>query len=112
MAPIDYRNNTWKDLQGCVHGRRLEVLLAWRKHGPCTTRELAEKTSADILNIRPRTTELQQLGFVVLVYPQPGGHEGIYRALTDEEAYDLYTQRAAASAAANAKGEAQLGLQI
>lgn len=66
MEPIDYRNATFDSLQERLTGRRAQVLDAWRQHGPATTEELAERSGLSILTLRPRTTELYQLGFVVL----------------------------------------------
>ena len=96
MSPlaIDYRNATWADLQATVQGKRLDVLNAFRTHGPCTTRDLAEKTGMDILTIRPRTTELVDLGLVVLQGDKRGS-EGIYAALSDEAALTAFQQKCA-----------------
>ncbi len=107
MIAIDYRNTTWRDLQATVQGKRLEVLAAWKQHGPCTTRELADKSDLELLGVRPRTTELLQLGLIKEVDGQGQGHEGVYRALSDEEAMQEFSQRVAA-----AKNEAQLGLAL
>lgn len=101
MKPIDYRNTTWRDVQTYVHADRQHVLDGLRKHGPCTTRELAARMGRDILTIRPRVTELCQLHFVTLVQPEPGpkqprsgrSKEGVYRALSDEEARTAFESR-------------------
>jgi hypothetical protein len=85
MKPIDFRMATFDDLQLRIAGGRAEVLAAWRKHGTCTTQELAELSGISILTLRPRTTELFQLGFVCLADHQPAKGEGIYRARTDAE---------------------------
>ena len=93
MKPIDYRNETWSDLQGRITGQRQQVFNAWRMHGPCTTEELAEKTGMSILNVRPRTTELFQLGLVGLASDTPAS-AGIYRALSYSEARTLFERNA------------------
>lgn len=87
MKPIDFRNETYRDLQDRLQGMRLAALRAWQLYGPGTTREIAAKARIDILTFRPRTTELCQLGLVELVEGQEGseGHEGQYRALSDDE---------------------------
>lgn len=87
MKPIDYRNETFEALQtrGLV-SERLAVYEAFRKHGPGTTREIAQRSGIDILNLRPRATELYQLGFLKLVECECGSNEGVYRAYTYEEA--------------------------
>lgn len=92
MKPIDYRNATFADLQERLAGDRERVLAAWRKHGPCTTEDLAALSGIPLLTLRPRNTELVQLGFVVLA----GGNKrsGVYRAATDAEVIDhLRTQQ-------------------
>lgn len=33
MKPIDFRNATWKDIQGTINGSRLRALNAWKKFG-------------------------------------------------------------------------------
>jgi len=52
-------------------------------HSPATTRELAEITGIDILNIRPRTTDLVKVGLVEMIDTRDG--QGIYRARTQVE---------------------------
>jgi hypothetical protein len=99
MKPLDYRRATWADVQGRVSGLRLRTLLALQKHGPCTTRALAGVCTADILTIRPRVTELIQLGFVQAVPGQAQGHEGVYRALSLAETQSLFARRRAAAQA-------------
>lgn len=106
MKPIDYRNELFKDLQSRLQGDRLLVLAAFRQHGPGTTRQISQKSGIDILTLRPRTTELLELGFVVLVERTAGTHEGEYRACTDGEAWELFRQRQAESL------DAQLPLRI
>ncbi len=87
MKPIDYRNETFEQLlaRGLVN-ERLNVYQAFQKHGPGTTRDVARRSGIDILNLRPRATELYQLGFLKLVEGSETGSEGIYRAYTWEEA--------------------------
>jgi len=104
MKPIDYRHETWERLQTRLHGQRLAALHAWRTHGPGTTRQVAQRSGLDLLTLRPRTTELYQLGLVALVAPAtttatathptpPTPHEGTYRALDPAEAHALFTTR-------------------
>jgi predicted transcriptional regulator len=93
MKPIDYRNDNFVDVQATINGRREEVLTAWQEHGPCTTEELAERSGISVLTLRPRTTDLYQLGFVVL----EGGNKraGIYRAATSAEVLQHFRDRQA-----------------
>jgi hypothetical protein len=97
MKPIDYRNATWADVQTRVNGWRLSTLRALQAHGPCTTRALAAACSADVLTIRPRVTELIQLGFVQLVPGETRDHQGVYRALSAAETQSLFATRRAAA---------------
>jgi len=91
MSPIDYRNITWDGIQNKIAGNRLAVLAALREHGPCTTRALAAAMHWDILHVRPRVTELLQLGFAECL--DLSGHEGTYRAFTDLEAFQFFRAR-------------------
>lgn len=95
MAPIDFSNATWREIQGRLVHLRASVYEALLEHGPCTTRELAQACGIDLLTVRPRITELAQLGFVVC----DGGHgnEGVYSALTIAQAETLFIQRQAAA---------------
>lgn len=106
MEPIDFRTATWQDLQSRLQGQRLAVLAAWRQHGPGTTREVATRAGIDILTLRPRTTELYQLGLLAIKDPEAAGNEGTYRALSDGEAWDLFHRRHASA------GDAQLALKL
>lgn len=85
MKPIDFRNETFEQLQARIAGLKRVVYLAWKAHGPGTTREVAMRSGLDLLTFRPRTTELVQLGFVCLTDEQADASEGCYRARTFEE---------------------------
>jgi hypothetical protein len=92
MKPIDFRNETFHQLQERLTDLRQLVLSAWITQGPGTTRQVAQAAGIDLLTFRPRTTELFQIGAVALVEGDaPGaagdghGHEGVYRARTVEE---------------------------
>jgi len=90
MKPIDYRNETFEMIVGRgLVSERLAVYRAFRLHGPGTTREVARRTGMDILNLRPRATELYQLGFLELVEDltsKARTREGVYVALSTERA--------------------------
>lgn len=85
MKPVDFRNETFHTIQGWITGSRAIVYAAWAKHGPCTTEQLAERSSISILSLRPRTTELCQLGFLCLAEIQDAKGEGTYRIRTQPE---------------------------
>lgn len=89
MQTIDFRNETFADLQGRLVDDRLTVLEALQRFGPLTTRQLAMAMEWDILNVRPRITELSQLGTVALCGAD--GREGVYRALGVGEWADWFT---------------------
>ena len=99
MKPIDFRNETFASIQNRIAGSRAAVLAAWKTHGPCTTEELAERSGLSILSLRPRTTELLDLGFVRLNEDQAAKGEGTYRACTYSEHMAWFTeqQRAAST---------------
>lgn len=92
MKPIDFRDETYHSLRERISGIREDVWKAINRHGPCTTRELAERSGIDILTVRPRVTELYEMGFVCLAESSPngrGGKEGVYRARTPAETHAL-----------------------
>jgi DNA-binding IclR family transcriptional regulator len=99
MKPVDFRNETFDQVRERVEGQRAAVLGAWAQHGPCTTRELADRSGISLLTLRPRTTELVELGFVRLAETQTVKGEGTYRAATPAEAASSF--RAAQQAALN-----------
>lgn len=86
MKPIDFRNATFTDLQERISGQREAVLRAWQQHGPCTTEELAERSGISILTLRPRTTELYQIGYLVLAENASATTKGgVYRTRSTSE---------------------------
>jgi len=89
MKPVDFRNNTFSEIRSRISGDRAAVLSALRDFGPCTTRSLAQCMQWDILRVRPRVTELCQLGFVRCL--ERAGHEGQYRACTEAEAEAFFS---------------------
>lgn len=91
MNPNFFGIKTWRELQGRLIHLRLSVYEALLEHGPCTTRELAAACHIDLLTVRPRMTELVQLGFAVCL--DEGGHEGRYQALTLAEAETAFEER-------------------
>lgn len=96
MKAIDFRNETFSQIQGRLDNDRLSVLEALKARGPLTTRALAEAMGWDVLNVRPRVTELAQLGAVVV--EGAAGREGIYRALSLGEWADWFEREHQAAA--------------
>jgi predicted transcriptional regulator len=93
MSPLDYRTATWQDVRGRLVHLRASVYDALMEHGPCTTRELADACGIDLLTVRPRVTELLQLGLVECIGGK--GNNGQYRALTLAQAEDAFRQHQA-----------------
>ena len=91
MKPIDYRNETFAQVAARIERDRRAVLDALREYGPCTTRGLAKCMGWDVLNVRPRVTELVQLDFADCLDTE--GREGIYLAHTDEVALERFQVR-------------------
>ena len=83
MTPAELRNKNYHDLRGELSGQRRAIFAAWLAHGPCRTDELAQQAQMNLLTVRPRTTDLYQMGLVKLV--GTAGHHGIYQARTQGE---------------------------
>jgi hypothetical protein len=95
MNPIDYRNETWESVRARVSGLRQKVYDAYMAYGPATTRELSQRSGIDLLTLRPRTTELTQLGLCDVVEDDKAGREAIYVAVPLEKAQKTFEFRKA-----------------
>lgn len=84
MKATDLRNATWRECLTHVTEDMVRVHNAWLTFGPCTTRELAERSGISLLTLRPRTTDLGKLGMVRLT--DSTGTEGIYSYVSAETA--------------------------
>lgn len=91
MNPRLHSIATFNELKGRLIHLRLSVYEALLEHGPCTTRQLAETCHIDILTVRPRMTELVQLGFAECLDGED--REGVYKALTLAQAEALFALR-------------------
>lgn len=80
MKPVDVRDENFAELQGRLTGQRLAVYEGYCHYGPCTTDALAATMGMSVLSVRPRTTELYQLGLVRMTGRT--GHDGIYQAVS------------------------------
>ena len=95
MKPLDFRNETFASLRERLTGLRSRVWTAWIAweitHGVAgaTTREVAAASGIDILSLRPRTTELYQIGALRLADVQPAAKEARYvvRSAAEMEAW-------------------------
>ncbi len=88
MNPEDFRNLTWLDIQSRLHGLRQIVYQKLIAAGPSTTRQLAQFAGLDLLTVRPRVTELCQIGLVEVV--SRDGHDGVYEAVSIETARERF----------------------
>ena len=113
MKPVDLRNETFESLQRLIPADLRAVLDGYKKHGPCTTAELAAHTGISLLTVRPRTTDLVDASLVVLDEKETMRRKkeerlrcGVYRMATDAEI------RAAIEAAHSAPAEEQKLLKV
>ncbi len=83
INPAAVRDANWVTIRANLSAHLKAVYAAWVIHGPATTRALAIRAGIDILNVRPRTTDLAQLGLVECVGVDHG--EGVYRARSQAE---------------------------
>jgi hypothetical protein len=72
------RGITWAGIQSRLTGMRARAYYAWRAFPGRTTEECAALSGMNLLTLRPRTTELLQMGLVVAAGVRNGN--GLYRA--------------------------------
>lgn len=84
----EIKRQNWQEQRDHLQGFRLTVWqhlsLTKLNRRPVTTRELAHLMQLDVLMVRPRVTELVQLGFARCVGKE--GHEGLYESIGIKEA--------------------------
>lgn len=102
MKAIDFRNATFEELRAQLCAKREHVWMDWQHYemakemsgqsvvSGATTREVCEHRKRDILQFRPRCTELYQMGALMLceVRSEKGegrSSEGRYRLRTTDE---------------------------
>ncbi len=95
MKPVDLRNETFESLQRLIPADLRAVLDGYKQHGSRTTGELSTLTGIGLLTVRPRTSDLVDLGLVLLDEPETLRRKneehircGVYRAATDAEVRD------------------------
>lgn len=77
MIPIDFRNQTFTEIKDKLTAKREAVWLDWVsyevRHGQhgATTRQVCQWSGRDILQFRPRCTELFQMGLLKLAEAKP-----------------------------------------
>lgn len=90
MNATEIRDQNWQTLRQRLHRDCMRVLDAWRCWGPCTTRRLAVLANMELLNVRPRTTDLKALNLVECCDRERG--EGVYRAVSEVEAQRVWEE--------------------
>jgi hypothetical protein len=93
MTPEQIRNANWAEIEKHMQGSRETVYNCLLAFGRCTTSELALKMQHSVLSVRPRITELCDLGLVELV--GKAGHEGIYQTVPVYIARQLHDRQRA-----------------
>ena len=93
MHTCDISKLTFDAVKASLTGRRLRVYDGFRIHGPCTTRELSDLIQLSILSVRPRATELLQLGLITCVGCSKTAPEGLYIAIAETQARELFAQK-------------------
>ena len=84
QSATDIRNELWRHLRGRLAGERKKIYEGYRLWGACTARQLAARMKRETETVRPRVTELLQVGLLELVGKD--GREGVYRAVSVDEA--------------------------
>ena len=84
MNPAAIALDNWHNIQQKLQGLREQVYRAMLMAGPQTTQDLADIVDLSILTVRPRVTELCELGLAELA--GRSGRHGLYRAIPLEEA--------------------------
>lgn len=80
----EIRDEQWERIRRGLNDSMRQVHTAFLTHGPCTTMELSTLASLNPFVVRPRTSDLLDLGLVELTGRK--GREGIYRGIPLEEA--------------------------
>ena len=93
MKAIDYRNHTWEHVKAHLSGLRMQTYTAYVHYGPGTTREMSAKSGISIFTLRPRTTELLQLGFLDVMDGTDDGREAVYIAVSVDMVQDRFEWR-------------------
>ena len=89
----DFRDVTFADIKRSITGKRRAVYEALFVYGPCTTAHLAEIMDMSILTVRPRVTELCQMGLARPADIQPVRGQGNYEAVSYAEAQELHEKQ-------------------
>lgn len=79
IDPTAIRNETWDSIQARLTGDRFQVWQALCASTPVTTRQLAGIMGRRCEDVRPRVTELCQMGLAVCIgkIHKEGTYEGV-----------------------------------
>jgi predicted ArsR family transcriptional regulator len=91
MNASDIRDMTFDEIRRNLDGPRERVWEWLHVRGPATTSAIAESLGMGLLTVRPRVTELVQMGFAECVGRQR--REGVYRAVTVAEAQTRHAEK-------------------
>lgn len=85
-----YQAENWHNVVNRLTGWRQKVYRAFEKFGPCTTMELTGRSGISPFIVRPRTTELLQIGLVERVATRKTAHkaEGVFSAVDLKKAIE------------------------
>ena len=91
MNPAALRDANFEGLRDTLTERRADVYRAFFAFGPCTTVACAERSGIGLLTLRPRATELEQMGLIECVNTVVIGRtaNGIYR-VREREAWEAW----------------------
>jgi predicted transcriptional regulator len=79
MIPADIRDANFRDIESHLVDNRASVYWALTSSGPITNKALAAQLGWAIENVRPRVSELIDLGLARLV--RKDGRDGVYEAV-------------------------------
>lgn len=91
MKSTEPRDMTWNEIRESLSGTRERVWDWLLARGPATTSDIAEGLKMNLLTVRPRVSELVQLGFAECV--GRSGHEGIYQVVSVAEAQARHAEQ-------------------
>jgi len=82
ISPASIRDANWQEIRDRLDGQRMTIYNELSRVGRATTREIADSLQLDVLTVRPRVTELVQLGFARCVGRD--GRDGVYVSIPYE----------------------------
>lgn len=102
IDPKAIRDANWEQIRDHLAGPRQAVHAWLLANGPATTNMIAEGTGIPLLTVRPRVTELVQLGFAACT-GRKCCRDGIYEAVPVEQVRAAHQATLQAARAAGAQ---------